>query len=373
MHAHTPHPLQFPADAKGRDPRCAACGYRLCGLSVPSCPECGRRFDPDRPDTYSYRPPFVWQQYWWPGAVMSLGVGLAWCVVFYAAGELGWGVFTGVPFMLGALIGYRPQPGRWRVSLVARGALLAVPVLLVALMMVGGLAGLFCGIMLLGMFIPFAAVGYGCARLLAEALKHSRFPQRAYLPGVVLIMALPGIAHLFEAALATPIRPSTVQTARVLPATPQQAWDAQLFYEEVPGPRPVLHRIGLPRPIAAEGQINAVGDKHTSRYTKGGRIVKQATAVEPGERLTFDLIEQKNFEDRSIRFIRGRFDFEPVGDDATRVTLTSIYQPALRPRMLWQPIEQTIAHTLHDHVLDGMAERATQDRYTSTTGKRGTR
>src|SRR5262245_57642286 len=31
---------------------CIACGYRLCGLSHPRCPECGNAFDPADPQTF---------------------------------------------------------------------------------------------------------------------------------------------------------------------------------------------------------------------------------------------------------------------------------------------------------------------------------
>lgn len=37
----------------GVPPRCLACNYRLEGLTVPRCPECGREFDPRDPRTYS--------------------------------------------------------------------------------------------------------------------------------------------------------------------------------------------------------------------------------------------------------------------------------------------------------------------------------
>ena len=31
--------------------RCAKCGYLLCGLPEPRCPECGTPFEPDKTDT----------------------------------------------------------------------------------------------------------------------------------------------------------------------------------------------------------------------------------------------------------------------------------------------------------------------------------
>ena len=37
--------------------RCLGCGYILEYLPEPRCPECGRGFDPDDPDTYMIRAP----------------------------------------------------------------------------------------------------------------------------------------------------------------------------------------------------------------------------------------------------------------------------------------------------------------------------
>jgi hypothetical protein len=34
--------------------RCLGCGYILDGLPEPRCPECGRGFDPDDPETFSH-------------------------------------------------------------------------------------------------------------------------------------------------------------------------------------------------------------------------------------------------------------------------------------------------------------------------------
>jgi hypothetical protein len=36
--------------------RCLDCGYILDGLPEPRCPECGRAFDPDKPETYVVKP-----------------------------------------------------------------------------------------------------------------------------------------------------------------------------------------------------------------------------------------------------------------------------------------------------------------------------
>ena len=355
----TINPQEDASDSR-HHPRCLACGYRLIGLPEPVCPECGRPFDPDNERTFSRKPPFVWYLYWWPGALLAVGAGLAWCVGFYLNESLGWGIFIAVPFMLGALVGYRPSPKRRAGLILLQVVGLICALLLVILLMVGEFAGVLCGIMLiLIFFVPTLGgfyFGVAGAFVLTRCLKKTRFSQREHLPVILGLLLLPGAAHLAERAFAPPIAIETVRTEQLVPLGHMQAWDRWVFYEEVTHERPWLLRLGLPTPSHVQGKIKAVGDQQVCVYTGDARLVKQATHVVPGELLAFDVIEQRKFENNSIRLIDGAFDFERVSDNETRITLTTRYEPLLRPRVLWQPIEHTFAGELHRHVLKGMVE-----------------
>lgn len=366
----TINPQQDARDSR-QHPRCLACGYRLVGLHEAICPECGRPFDPDNEDTFSRKPPFIWYLYWWPGALLAIGAGLVWSVAFYLNHALGWGLFIAVPFMVGALVGYRPSPKRPAGLIVLQIVGLICALILVLLLMAGEFAGMLCGLMLiLIFFVPTLGgfyFGVFGARLLAIFLKGTRFSQREHLPVIFAILLLPGIAHLAERAFAPPIEIQTVQTEQLVPIGQMQAWDRWVFYEEVEHERPWLLKLGLPTPSHVEGKIHAVGDEQVCVYTGDARLVKRATHVVPGEILAFDVIDQHKFENNSIRLIDGAFDFERVADNETRITLTTRYEPLLRPRILWQPIEDTLAHELHRHVLKGMAEPAGNKAFANRT------
>lgn len=343
----SPNTIQFPEDPEGlaREPRCLGCGYRLCGIDHASCPECGQRFNAHDPRTYTWRRPFVWHQYWWPGALLAVGIGFLWCVHFYSGHNLGWGLFVGVPLMVGALIGYRPaaQPPFFKffIKLIA---IVSVPVL-VLMLMAGGFAGVFCGLILVVIFTPLLLVGLYLGVFLAYAfasiLKQFNFRQREYLP-ILLVVTIPGALHLAERAFAPPIPVQTTTTYQVLAMDRMRAWDAWVFFEEVDHDPPWILKLGLPNPSHVEGRIQAVGDKEICVYTGDARLVKRATEVTPGERLAFEVIEQRNFENHSIRLIDGSFTFDAVDENRTRV--------------MWQPIEHTVARSLHRHVLRGMVE-----------------
>ncbi|MEM9414780.1 MAG: hypothetical protein AAGA29_04790 [Planctomycetota bacterium] len=299
--------------------------------------------------------------------LFTLGSGLLWAVLFYSIGALGWGLFIGLPFMLGALLGYGGRFRGWMGILLGPMSLLLCVVLLVAMLMMGGFAGMFCGLILMVFLVPVGVGGlfFGifAARALAAILKQTAFSQREYLPLLLVIFLLPGVAHLMQVMFAPPIAVETVETTQSVGAGPMSAWDAWVFYEEVEHRPPWLLRFGLPTPSHVEGRIVAVGDREVCVYTGDARLVKQGTAVEPGQLLAFDVVEQHHFEDRSIRLIDGSFRFEPTGSSATDVTLTTRYEPLLRPRALWRPIEHTVAHQLHGHVLEGMRREIADRQY----------
>jgi len=352
----------------GQVPRCLGCGYTLVGLTHASCPECGRRFDPARPATYSMRRPFVWHRYWWPGVLLSGVSGLLWAVLFYQLGVLGWGLFIGLPFMIGALMGYGGRFDGWMGTLLGPVMVLIVVVVLVVILMLGGLAGFFCGGFLLLFLAPLGIaglfMGLVVARLLGAILKQTAFSQREYLPILMVLLMLPGLAHLAQVWFAPPLKMETVRTTQTLNVGPDAAWDTWVFYEEVEHRPPWLLRMGLPTPSHVEGRIVAVGDEEVCVYTGDARLVKRGTAVEPGRLLAFDVVGQHHFEDNSIHLVDGSFAFEQAGPGMTDVTLTSRYEPLLRPRILWRPIEHTVAHQLHGHVLEGMRREVDARQYT---------
>jgi hypothetical protein len=80
--------------------------------------------------------------------------------------------------------------------------------------------------------------------------------------------------------------------------------------------------------------------------------------VEPLSSVQFAVIDQKMFEDYSVRLLDGGFYFEQSDATHTTVTLTTRYQPLLRPRFAWQPAEEYVVRLLHTHVLEGMRAKA---------------
>lgn len=360
--------IQFPPDpaARGRPPRCRSCGYVLTGVGHTSCPECGRLFSAEVPGTYTHDRPYRRLHYWWPGLLFAVGGTLCWAVFFYLIDAMGWGLFLGVPWTLGAMLGYS-SGARQGLGRAVGFVLAAVSALfLIGMLMAGGLAGAFCAVILLVVYIPLAWIGVmlgiAMVRGFAGLLAQTKFEQRDHLP-VLLLLIAPGLFHGAEVLFGPAVGPTQVATTGVIQAQPVEAYRVRTFYAQTHDRPGLLLRLGQPRPVGMDGRLDAPGDIVRCHYTKDGLIVIRLTQARPGEVMAFDVVRQHNIEDHSAALLGGSFAFKPAGDGATRVTITSRYQPKLTPRTLWKPIESLFAHELHEHVLEDMRQRAERRRY----------
>ncbi|MCE9591513.1 MAG: hypothetical protein K8S99_13420 [Planctomycetes bacterium] len=354
----SPPPLKNTSDA-ANPPRCMGCGYDLTGVEdvrtpdtrMLRCPECGRHFDPYDTATFTRKPRFVFWTYWAPAFVLAFVIGALLTVYFALTDNIGWGLALGVPITMGSVIGYGVRLRLIIRVLLGVSAILCVAALLISLHP----AAIFCALILIAVFVLPLLLDVLIGGGLRFRLKKSRFSQRSHLPLIFFLLAPLGLDQL-QKLTQPPPTVETVTTQVVLPLSAAQAWDNWVFYEEVRREPPLLLRLGLPQPVGTRGRIARVGDSKTCLYVHG-RLVKRATAIVPGKRVAFDVVEQTHVEDHSVRLLRGSFDFAPVDAGHTRVTLTTEYVPLLTPWFCWRPVEALCVRTLHRHVLEGMMDR----------------
>jgi hypothetical protein len=338
-------------DRSMSQPRCLDCGYILHGLAEFRCPECGREFDPEDPESFSIKPPFVRWKFWLPGLLLAFGAGtFLWLILFPTTG-VGVAVTIVVPFSMGAILGYSCRRGMAVQILLGLLVLLAVSLV----MLTFRLEGIFCALILGAIALGPLLIGSLLGILLRIHLKRSSFDQRDYLP-ILLFVAIPlgwGIAEHFVVRRYEKL---AVATSTVMPVPAEEAWASLVFYEQVKHSPPLLLRLGLSRPLYSYGKIQRVGDQKTCVYDQG-TLVKRVTRIEPGKVLEFQVVHQ-GIENCAVRLKGGSFRFESLGAAQTRVTLTTEYEPFLAPRWAWRPWEELCAHTLHRHVLTGMSLEA---------------
>jgi len=265
----------------------------------------------------------------------------------------GFALVIAAPLAIGALCGYAGQ---------ARGGFALLLVVFVAAGLVTSavmahIAGLLCALVLLALSLVPMLVGLMAGRLLRRTTAGHRFAGVA-VPLLLVVLPVPGL--WWEGQLGPP--PYTVEvvrTSRLVDLSPGETWQRIVFYEEVPARPPALARIGLPRPLYTEGSSQGVGALKRCVYSSG-YLVKRITEHEPPRRLTFEVLEQHQVEDRSVELIDGGFELEPVAGGRTRITLETRYRPLLQARIFWRPFEHRLARVLHEHVLDGIAPEEPQ-------------
>ncbi len=342
---------------------CLRCNERLYLDGLAQCPACGWQYDGDNPETYRSRPMFLRWKFWFPGVATAIVTGVVSYAICLQAGDMGFALFAAVPLSMGAILGYATRVSQWGGWVAV--LLLSLTVLAtVAGLVTAGAAGIFCGIMLAAIFLVPTTVGFflgvGAGALVRSWLANSRWDQRWFLP-LLGFIATPYVVQVIESALRPPLEDAVVRTRISIHATPEEAWNAIQFYEEVEHDPPWLLYLALPRPVASHGSKEQVGEVVRCQY-EHGHIVKRITECAPGRRLAFEVLEQELGAERNVILRDGAFEIAPRADGRTEIILTTRYQRQLAPAWLWEPTERKVLHTLHEHVLEGMRRQVLQDR-----------
>ena len=149
--------------------------------------------------------------------------------------------------------------------------------------------------------------------------------------------------------------PTSVVTRMHFDAPPAQVWEGLMFYEEIDSPPPLYLRLFLPVPVRTEGRKSAVGDETTCVY-RDGHLLKRVTRVDAGRYYGFDVVEQ-NLAVGGTILAGGCYMLTELPGRGTEVAITTRYLSPKRPGWLWKPIEATVCHMFHRHLLSAMRRR----------------
>jgi hypothetical protein len=148
-------------------------------------------------------------------------------------------------------------------------------------------------------------------------------------------------------------KPYSVATALTFPGSPEEIWNRVMFYEQIPNPPPLYLRLLLPVPHRAEGRGSEVGDEIRCVYEKG-YLVKRLIRIDRSRYCRFDVVEQELALGGGIRLTGGSYALRPLPDGSTRVELETRYVSLRRPAWFWKPIEASVCHAFHRHILRAM-------------------
>jgi len=149
----------------------------------------------------------------------------------------------------------------------------------------------------------------------------------------------------------------TVTTRLPFAASGEQAWQTIMFYEQLET-RPPLHlRMLLPVPIRTEGRKSEVGDEALCLY-EGGHLVKRVTEVDRGRHFGFEVVSQELAVGGGMRLSGGHYTLRELPDGRTEVELATRYTSPKWPRWFWKPVEASVCHMFHRHILRAMRRDA---------------
>jgi hypothetical protein len=160
----------------------------------------------------------------------------------------------------------------------------------------------------------------------------------------------------FASAAPTNPRPSTSVVTRMnFAAPPEKVWNGLMFYEEIDSPPPLHLRLLLPVPIRTEGAKSAVGDVATCVY-EDGHLLKRVTQIDSCRYYGFEVVEQ-NLSVGGTVLSGGCYSLRELPGRGTEVAITTRYTSPKRPGWLWKPIEATVCHMFHRHLLSSMRRK----------------
>lgn len=278
----------------------------------------------------------------------------------------GWGVFVGIPFLVGFLSGaiYERAAGTGAAAV----GMLSVLVL-GGMLLVFAVEGVLCLIMALPIALLLGLLGgvFGGAMAAPKAAASSvlSVTGAAAAPLVLLVSV--------EQAAPPPSVVRSVSTTLEVEASPEQVWPHLIAFPELPAPTDWFFRTGIAYPQRARIEGSGVGAVRYCEFNTGP-FVEPITAWEPGRRLAFDVRAQpqpmqewtfwKDLHpahlDGFFRSQRGEFRLEPLdGGRRARLTGTTWYSHTVWPERYWSRWADFLLHRIHRRVLAHIANQAT--------------
>ena len=284
--------------------------------------------------------------------------------------EYGWGLFVGLPFLMGltssVIHGYRVQRGFWSCVTVAALATMILAGVFVGIAFEGVICILMAAPIALVLAVLGATVGY-----FVQARPRGGRDARTLVPSLVLFMpALFGAEHLAANEPAT----REVRSEVVVDAPPERVWEHVVAFAELPPPTEILFRAGVAYPLRAEIDGTGPGAVRHCVFSTGP-FVEPIEVWDAPRRLEFTVSAQPpSMRELSpspeitpphlehyLESHRGRFLLDPIGDGRTRLEGTTWYTNRMWPASYWGVVSDEIIHEIHLRVLEHIRVRAEHD------------
>lgn len=267
----------------------------------------------------------------------------------------GFTIFFFLPIVLGISLGTLPDR---KMSL--RGALVTTGFILF-LMLLLGLSGAICIVMVIPLIIPFIFLGYVLVYL-AGRYREIKSTNR------ISFLMLPLRPFLIAAPTERYIQSDQkdiveVRTERVYEYSPMQVYEVIKSVDTMVGEKPFLMKFDLPIPVKCVLEKEAVGGSRVC-YFKGGRmsnrdfgggtIHEKITALDKGKLLQMDVTDYNLIGRKWLGFKEAIYYFDSLAPNRCKLTRVTTYTSVLNPRIYWEPLEKLGISQEHDYVFSNI-------------------
>jgi hypothetical protein len=296
---------------------------------------------------------------------LAVGVALAFALplVFFCATILthyGWGLFVGVPFIVGVFTTLIYSAGAPRTLGECLGISLAACLACGVALMLFAMEGFICILMVMpiaGALTMLGAVaGYTIQRARWSIVGTTRMYAATWVCLPLLMTA--------EAQRASPPALHAVTTVCEIDAPPATVWAHVVEFAELPPPQEMIFHSGIAYPVRARIAGRGVGAVRRCEFSTGP-FVEPITAWEEPRRLAFDVTSQPEpmrelspyraihppHLDGFFRSRRGEFRLVELPGARTRLEGTTWYEQKFWPGRYWQFWSDYLVHRIHARVL----------------------
>ena len=272
----------------------------------------------------------------------------------------GWGVFVGVPFVVGLtaalLHGYR----RPRTLAQCLGVAWLAIVLLAAGLLALAIEGMVCLAMAAPIGFILASLGAG----IGYAMQRRVGAPAGNVAALSLVAAaLPALMGAEVAASGAPAL-YEVTTMATIDASAEEVWRHVVSFAELPPPTDWLFATGIAYPIRAEMQGRGVGAVRRCVFSTGAfvepieiwdepRLLRFTVTANPApmqEWTPYRELKPPHLEG-FLQSHRGQFRLVRLGSARTRVEATTWYEHRLWPSFYWRRWSDFIIERIHARVL----------------------
>jgi hypothetical protein len=306
-------------------------------------------------------------------AAFGVAVAMALAVGAIALGtgalqQYGWGLFVGVPFVMGlaSVLVYGVRERR------TIGECLLVAMLSAFLAGLAVIAVAFEGVICLVMAAPLAAGLALIGGLIGYAIQASSWQRDSGRVMCAAVLAVPlalGAERLEDA----PAPLLEVRSSLEVNAPPERVWRHVVSFAELPPPTEILFRAGVAYPMRAEIQGRGVGAVRHCVFSTGPFVEPIEVWDEPRQ-LKFSVTQNpapmqewtpyRNVHpphlDGFLASSGGQFLLTPLPGGRTRLEGTTWYRHHMWPVGYWQAWSDSIIHRIHLRVLNHVKQLAEQ-------------